>query len=183
MADKPKVNLYAISELKNTTDDAIPPYMKSLGFEQSNIYTDVRLALGFAACTIAGVTFYYDYTVSNFEKTKEFTLYAVIAYFVLNAILTWWVWGVEGGKVFVGERNGVKITLESYAEKYTPVYELKITATENGKTTVTKSKNPFSTWYNQQGYFVEKPFMAFLQNSIPGLLSVDEVTKTRNRKK
>jgi signal peptidase complex subunit 2 len=83
--------------------------MKSLGFEQSNIYTDVRLALGFAACTIAGVTFYYDYTVSNFEKTKEFTLYAVIAYFVLNTILTWWVWGVEGGKVFIGERNGVKV--------------------------------------------------------------------------
>ncbi|KAI5846030.1 signal peptidase complex subunit 2 [Tricharina praecox] len=177
MADKPKVNLYAISELKNTTDDAIPPYMKSLGFKQSNIYTDVRLAIGFTACAIAGATFYFDYTVANFEKTKEYTLYAVVAYFVLNTILTWWIWGVEGSKVFVGERNGVKIVLESSSEKYTPVYELKVTKTEKGKTTTTTAKNPFSGWYDQQGYFVEKPFMAFLQNTIPGLSSVDEVTK------
>jgi len=86
--------------------------MKSLGFKQSNIYTDVRLAIGFTACAIAGAAFYCDffYTVT-FEKAKELTFYAVIAYFVLNTILTWWIWGVEGGKVFIGERNGVKVRL------------------------------------------------------------------------
>jgi len=77
----------------------------------------------------------------------------------------------------------VQIVLESYTEKYTPVYELKITKIENGKTTTTKAKNAFSGWYDQQGYFVEKPFMAFLQNSIPGLSSVDEVTKAKKGNK
>jgi signal peptidase complex subunit 2 len=47
----------------------------------------------------------------GFEDTKKHTLYAVIAYFVLNTVLTWWMWWVEGGKIYVGERNGVKVLL------------------------------------------------------------------------
>jgi hypothetical protein len=68
----------------------------------------VHLALGFAACVIAGSTFYYDYTL-GFEKAKPWTLYAVIAYFVINSALTWWIWGVEGGRVFVGTKDGIKV--------------------------------------------------------------------------
>jgi signal peptidase complex subunit 2 len=49
------------------------------------------------------------------------------------------------------------------------VYELKITQTIDGKSTTTTAKNSFSGWYDQLGHFVEKPFMAFLQNSIPAL--------------
>jgi len=169
MADRPKVNLNAIPELKNTTDDAIAPYMKSLGFKQSNLLTDVRLAVGFTACGICAVTFYYDYTL-GFEKTKHLTTYAVVTYFLLNTFLTWWMWWVEGGKVYVGQRDGVKLVLESHCEKYSPIYELKATATTaDGKTTTTEAKNAFVGWYDQQGYFVTKPFTAFLQNSIPAL--------------
>ena len=77
--------------------------------------TDVRLAFGFTACAIAAGTFYYDYTL-GFEKTKQCTLYAVIAYFTLNTLLTWWIWWVEGRKVYVGERNGVKVRLKRTGE-------------------------------------------------------------------
>jgi hypothetical protein len=82
--------------------------MNSLGFKQSNILTDIRLAIGFTACAIAGATFYYDYTL-GWDKTKAATLYAVAAYFTLNTLLTWWIWWVEGGKVYIGERDGVKV--------------------------------------------------------------------------
>ncbi|KAI5795591.1 signal peptidase complex subunit 2 [Geopyxis carbonaria] len=162
-----KVNLHAISELKNTSDDAIAPYMKKQGFTQSNLLTDVRLGLGLTACAIAGTTFYYDYTL-GFEKTKEATLYAVVAYFVLNTLLTGWMWLVEGNTVYVGQRGDIKVTIASHNKKYTPVYELKITTTEVGKKPeVTEVKNLFAGWFDQQGYFVVKPFQAFLQNSIP----------------
>ena len=43
------------------------------------------------------------------------------------------------------------------------------TTTADGKTTTTEVKNAFAAWYDQQGYFVPKPFTAFLQNSIPAL--------------
>lgn len=82
--------------------------MKSLGFKQSNLLIDIRLAVGFTACAICATTFYYDYTL-GFEKTKHLTIYAVVAYFTLNTFLTWWMWWVEGGKVFVGQRDGVKV--------------------------------------------------------------------------
>ncbi|KAA8901439.1 signal peptidase complex subunit 2 [Sphaerosporella brunnea] len=175
MADKPKVNLNSVSDLKNATDDAIQPYMKTLGFKQSNTLTDIRLAIGFTACAIAAATFYYDYTL-GWEKTKVYTLYAVIAYFTLNTLLTWWMWWVEGNKVYIGEREGVKVVLESHTDKFSPVYELKVTQTVNGKTNTTTSKNSFSGWFDQLGYFVEKPFMAFLQNSIP---AISEPTKKK----
>lgn len=69
---------------------------------------DVRLVFGFTACGIAGLTFYYDW-VAGFEAAKLLTLYAVIAYFVLNTALTFWMMFIEGRKVYVGEREGVKV--------------------------------------------------------------------------
>ena len=34
---------------------------------------------------------------------------------------------------------------------------------------VAKVKNSFTGWFDQQGFFVPKPFHAFLENSIPEL--------------
>jgi len=99
--------LYA-SDLKNTTDDALPNYLNSLKFKQSNTLTDVRLALGYTAVVIAAVTFYFDYRL-GWDKTKGWTLWAVLAYFILNSGLTYWIWAVEKGKVFVGEKNGAQV--------------------------------------------------------------------------
>lgn len=62
----------------------------------------MRLALGYSAVTIAAITFYADYTL-GWDKTKHWTLWAVLVYFTLNAALTFWVWGVEKEKVFAGE--------------------------------------------------------------------------------
>jgi hypothetical protein len=70
-----------------------------------------------------------------------------------------------------------QVVLESQSDKYSPVYELKITQTVNGKSTTTTAKNSFSGWFNQLGYFVEKPFMAFLKNSVPAL---SEPVKKKN---
>lgn len=70
----------------------------------------MRLTIGFTACIIAGITFYYDWT-AGFEAAKFWTLYAVVSYFALNTALTWWIMFIEGGKVYVGEKDGVKVNL------------------------------------------------------------------------
>ena len=98
-------------DLKNTTDDALQNYLSSLKFTQSHFYTDVRLALGYTAVAIAGAAFYMDYTM-GWEKTKYATLWAVLVYFVLNSVLTYWIWGVEKGQIFIGELDNVKVCLE-----------------------------------------------------------------------
>ena len=93
-----------LTDLKNTTDDALPNYLTSLKFKQSHHLTDVRLALGYAAVIIAAITFVADYKL-GWDKTKAGTLWAVLMYFALNGALTVWIWAVEKGQVFTGEVN------------------------------------------------------------------------------
>lgn len=99
----------AVLDLKNNTDDALGPYLTSLPspytFKQDHTLTNVRLALGYTAVVIAGVTFYADWKL-GWEATKTGTAIAVAVYFILNGLLTYWIWGVEEGRVFVGTREG-----------------------------------------------------------------------------
>jgi hypothetical protein len=105
----PKSNANTPStDLKNTTDDALPNYLTSLKFEQSHFLTDVRLALGYSAVVIAAITFYYDYTL-GWDETKAFTFWAVVAYFILNGALTLWIWVAERGKIFIGSIGGTTV--------------------------------------------------------------------------
>jgi hypothetical protein len=98
-------------DLKNTSDDAIPNYLNSLKFKQSHTLSDVRLALGYLAFAISAATFYWDYKL-GFESTKYYTAAAVAVYACLNGALTFWIWGVEKGKIYVGTSpNGDKASL------------------------------------------------------------------------
>lgn len=104
-----KVPLYSLPDLKSAIDTAIPTLLTTLPkpytFTQSHYYSTIRLALGYSAVLIAGALFAADYKY-GWEVTKPWTLPACVLYFVLNGILTVWVWGVENGVVFVGRREG-----------------------------------------------------------------------------
>ena len=113
--------LTSLPDLKNTTDDALAPYLTSLPkpyrFTVNNLNTDIRLLLGYSAVAIAGVTFYVDRKL-NWAALDAWVAGAVIAYFILNTALTYWIWGVEAGQVFSGTRDGgekVRFPLLSFA--------------------------------------------------------------------
>jgi signal peptidase complex subunit 2 len=57
--------------------------------------------LGYLAFAISAATFYWDYKL-GFESTKYYTTAAVAIYACLNGALTFWIWGVEKGKIYVG---------------------------------------------------------------------------------
>lgn len=65
---------------------------------------------------IAGVLFYADWRL-QWEGTKDATLWAVLVYFILNGVLTFWIWGVEKGKVFSGERDNTLVRYYIQASK------------------------------------------------------------------
>ena len=96
-------------DLKNSTDDALPNYLTSLKFKQSHMLTDIRLGLGYTAVVISAITFYFDYKL-GWEKTKDYTFWAVILYFILNSALTLWIWGVERGVIFNGRRDKARVS-------------------------------------------------------------------------
>ncbi|MCJ1257433.1 hypothetical protein MMC24_005258 [Lignoscripta atroalba] len=167
----PKIAVYSLPDLKNTTDDALPNYLTSLKFEQSHFLTDVRLTLGYTAVIIAAVTFAFDYKL-GWDATKGHTLWAVIAYFVLNSALTVWIWGVERSKVFTGESNGALISIASTVTKHTPIYKLTVrysdpTKSEPWDWETLEISAPFTRWFSADGYFVAKPFQQWLASEIP----------------
>ena len=107
MADT-RISPYSLPDLKNTTDDALGNYLRSIGFKQDHSKTDVKLLLGYVAVIIAGVTFAADYKL-GWEATKTWTMVAVAAYGILNAAFSYWLWFVEGSTIFEGESKGKKV--------------------------------------------------------------------------
>lgn len=89
------------TDLKNTSDDAIPNYLNSLKFEQIHTLTDVRLGLGYAAFFVAAACFLWDYQY-GFDSTKYYSAAAVVVYTILNSALTLWMWLKEGAIIYVG---------------------------------------------------------------------------------
>lgn len=173
------------TDLKNTTDDALPRYLTSLKFKQSHILADVRLGLGYAAVAISGVTFYTDYKL-GWDATKSWTLWAVIAYFIINGALTYWTWGIEKGKIFTGQTNNnfvclccspgfsvlihrrLQISIASSVTKHKPIYSLKVCCSRSGSDIEMLSLSaPFTRWFDSDGYFVPIPFQRWLASEIP----------------
>jgi hypothetical protein len=61
---------------------------------------------------IAGVTFYLDRQLGWEATEAAWVKAAVVAYFTLNSILTFWIWAVDAGEVFKGERkSGERVSL------------------------------------------------------------------------
>jgi Microsomal signal peptidase 25 kDa subunit (SPC25) len=110
MSATTKISIYSLPDLKNTSDDALPNYLNSLGFKQSHYLSDVRLLLGYSAVAIAGALFWADWKL-GWDETRAWTLPAVVVYFILNGIFTWWLLWVEKGVVYVGFKDGVKVSL------------------------------------------------------------------------
>ncbi|KAK8203674.1 microsomal signal peptidase 25 kDa subunit-domain-containing protein [Phyllosticta capitalensis] len=169
-----KIQVHSVPDLKNTSDDALPNYLNSLKFTQDNKQLDVRLALGYAAVTIAGALFYFDWKY-GWDATKAWTGPAVAAYFVLNCAFMYWMYVVEKGLVYAGDKDGQKIRISTRVDKHIPIYHLTIAYTTSRKPATAPAElwqrielsAPFTRWFTADGFFVTKPFQQFLASEIP----------------
>ncbi|KAF2109432.1 microsomal signal peptidase 25 kDa subunit-domain-containing protein [Lophiotrema nucula] len=176
MSATTKIAVHSLADLKNTTDDALPNYLHFLKFKQIHTQTDVRLALGYSAVAIAGVLFYFDWKF-GWEVTKPYTAPAVIAYFVLNSVFSYWLWFVEKGTVYEGEGKTGKVRIATHTKKHIPIYEAEVTFTpspynSNPSQTI-KIRAPFTRWFTSDGYFIAKPFQQWLASEVPVIGAAD----------
>ncbi|KAI5459825.1 microsomal signal peptidase 25 kDa subunit-domain-containing protein [Mariannaea sp. PMI_226] len=163
-----KISVYNLADLKNTSDDALPNYLNSLKFKQSHYLTDVRLALGYSAFAISAACFAWDYKF-GFANTKTLTTAAVTVYFILNSVLTFWMFVREKGIVYEGTSpSGEFISITSKTKKNVPIYNLSITVTDKSSNKrVFKISQPFASWFDQAGQFVAQPFQELIATSVP----------------
>jgi hypothetical protein len=109
---EPQLTSLPETDLKNTSDDAIPNYLNSLKFKQDHRLLDTHLALGYAAFAIAAACFLWDYKF-GFESTKWYTAGAVVLYSLINSALTLWVSFVEKNIVYQGTApDGTKVSAQ-----------------------------------------------------------------------
>ncbi|KAK7757756.1 hypothetical protein SLS62_000134 [Diatrype stigma] len=171
------------TDLKNTSDDAIPNYLNSLKFRQDHRLTDTRLALGYGAFALAAACFLWDRQL-GFEGTKYWTAAAVAVYALLNGVLTYWVTYVERGVVYQGTApDGSKVSIATSTQKNVPVYNVKITVTPAGSGSGSSSKQApsqtieldrsFTGWFDVQGHFVALPFQTMLATAVPAIGKAD----------
>lgn len=167
-----KVSLYSVNDLKNATDDALAPYLSTLPkpyrFKQSHAHTNIRLALGYAAVAIAAATFYADWKL-GWDATKSYTTVACVLYFILNSFLTYHIWKVEAGRVFVGKREGgQKLTLQSSVQKHKPIYKLRVgyEAPSGKKWEDKEVEGRFMEWFNEDGFLQHGDLRQWLARNI-----------------
>ncbi|KAB8356365.1 hypothetical protein FH972_023949 [Carpinus fangiana] len=143
------------------------------------IYT--RLALGYTAVAIALYIFYLDYILKqSFDDTKLLTTYAVVVYFLLNGAFTAWLWFVERGLVFHGQRGSETLQIRSHAphRKYEPTYRVTTNWTSAaGKAESKEVSVPFTGFFTADGYFAPAEFEAWLRKELP-VIAQGETKKT-----
>ncbi|PGH33611.1 hypothetical protein GX50_03600 [[Emmonsia] crescens] len=183
-----KVPVYSVSELKNATDDAITPYLisvpKPYKFTADNFKSNVRLILGYVAVTISGALFYVDRQL-GWKISQEWTIAAVVVYFVLNFAFTVWIWLVEAGQVFEGSREGgEKLQIYSSTKKHSPLYTLRIRHTSKSGAVLQDAtvSAPFPKWFSADGTFHSEPFKHWLNSEIKALKGVDLAAGGKNGK-
>ncbi|KAH8820315.1 putative signal peptidase complex component [Xylogone sp. PMI_703] len=167
------ISVHSLSDLKNTSDDAIPNYLNSLKFKQSHLLSDVRLALGYSAFAICAATFLWDYKF-GFEATKYYTAAAVALYTILNGALTFWIWGVEKGRVYVGTSpSGDRIEISTSTKKHVPIYNVTVLTYTNGVAKKIEIKRSFTEWFDSKGHFVALPFQQMFATQVPVIGTAD----------
>jgi Microsomal signal peptidase 25 kDa subunit (SPC25) len=167
-----KISIYSPTDLKTTTDDHLTPYLTTLPspytFTASHTHSTIRLSLGYTAVLIAGTLFYTDYK-HGWDATKPYTLPACVLYFLLNGLLTFYIYFVEKGTVFTGSREGGQtLTLRSRGKKHSGSYELDVRyASESGKVFYAKTiRGEFMQWFSKEGYLQRKEFARWLGENV-----------------
>ncbi|OJJ46110.1 hypothetical protein ASPZODRAFT_16707 [Penicilliopsis zonata CBS 506.65] len=171
--EAPKVPVYSVNDLKAATDDALVPYLTSLPppytFTQDHSKTNVRFAIGYSAVAIAAFTFYADRQLGWEATQSPWIIAAVTSYFVLNSLLTYWIWAVEGGEVFRGNRKtGETLTIRSSVTAHSPLYKLDVKYTSPSNKTLQEKnlETKFTNWFSADGVFHPKPFRTWLSKEI-----------------
>lgn len=116
--------------------------------------------------------------------TKTVTIYAVVAYFILNSALTLWIWFGERGVVFSGSRiessktgKNAKMNLRIHSHlphrKYSPIYRLAASWTTSGSASsgaqaaAVEIEAPFTRFFTTDGYFAPAEFEEWLRRELP----------------
>lgn len=150
-------NHSSINDLRQVTDENLASVMTEMGYDESFLVGDIKLALGYLTVLIAGGLFYLDKKMS-FKDSFGLTVAAVVAYFAISAVMLVLNRKTKNVK-YMGSKQKQKIQIAGWTEKYDPAYN--ITITVDGEV-VASEKFPFGKFFDSTGYYNRDAFAKLL---------------------
>jgi len=74
----------------------------------------------------------------------------------------------------------MKLKISTHTEKHSPMYHVNIETSGKsvrGGKLFLETKEPFTNWFDEQGYLVPKPLQKFLERSIPDVATTKAALK------
>lgn len=97
-------DIHSLDQLKIALDDLLVECVSSLGFKESNLYTDIQNSIGIIS-TILAVIVTWMSECHRFQNIKFYMVWLVLGYFTING-LSYLYFHFEGGKI---KFNGLEI--------------------------------------------------------------------------
>ncbi|KAH3683864.1 hypothetical protein WICPIJ_005163 [Wickerhamomyces pijperi] len=130
MTDFSTSNIHSISDLRQGTDLKIGPSLIGLGYKESHLLTDTRLALGYLSAAFAAGTFYIEKNFS-FKDGFNYTAILVGLYFLVIGVIMLHSKFVEKDIIYRGSnKEGESLEIRGLFNKNEPIYQLTIKVTK-----------------------------------------------------
>ncbi|KAJ2081600.1 hypothetical protein H4R24_002221 [Coemansia sp. RSA 988] len=179
-ADRVVVNTSSIGELRAACDTGLRKFLKARGYEEMHTHADVKLVLGYIGVLFCAIDFAYSWKYP-FSQTKWFSYISVSVYAIASVLALVYSYVVQRDTFFVGynKAKGHIVSAGSRAKQNDPTYRLTLTTRPirgrqdppvfNSKPL--EVKQPFTTWFYDDGEFAAEKFNTDIASAIDVLLT------------
>ncbi|KAH9812878.1 microsomal signal peptidase 25 kDa subunit-domain-containing protein [Melampsora americana] len=177
-----KVNNGSITELKNALDDSTKLHLsKNHKFIEDHAHDDLKLILGWLSSLLAGALSFAGWHY-GWEKTRGYTLYVVIVYWIISTIAMVHASFVQKQIIYVGKRASMndkstfeRITISTESSSYDPIYKLnleyQIPKKSGMKNYSNQLKAPFQDFFDLDGTLIESIWKTYLDGILKTAVS------------
>lgn len=162
------INVYAIPELRQALDEALPSTFARLKYKQSFKLIDAKLALGYSMAAVAAVSFLLDKKF-KYSEVLAYQKILLVAYGGLSVLYWYFTKYIEKSTIYKGKSpEGKKVSVKTRFEKKEPVYLVDFHQDDNAHLSVGL---PVTEVFNEAGYLQNELLFQWLESQLKVLNS------------
>ena len=154
-------------DMRNAVDERLPLVLSTLGYQESFILVDTKLALGYLSVLAAGGAFLLEKKL-KFEEGLPYLKLLLLAYFILTSLSWLYQKFVIKNTIYTGKKGKNVVTIGGEVDKYTPEYKLTITVKSEGRDVGSTQDVvlPFTSVFDKYGNLHEGELAAWIKDQL-----------------